>query len=81
MPSTSCIACVRCGLFMKPIKTGQIVEELDGYGEPYKVWSCDEFACDECGARVVTRFASTPIVEQFQPEYAAVRTRAAYRLR
>lgn len=81
MPSTSCLACVRCRRFMKPVKTGQVVEELDSRGEPFKVWSCDEFACDECGARVVTRFAVAPLAEHFQGEaYDAVAARAAYQL-
>lgn len=81
MPTSSCVACSRCGLFMKSIKTGQIVEELDSRGDAYKVWSCDEFACDGCGARVVMRFGNGPIAEHYQSEYAAARSRAAYQLR
>ena len=67
---------------MKPIETGQIVEELDSRGDAYRVWSCDEFACDSCGVRVVMRFGNAPLAEHYQVEaYATVKSRAAYQLR
>lgn len=81
MPTLSSVACANCGRFMQASKTGQVVEELDNQGGPYKVWVCDEFTCPDCGAKVVTGFGRSPIAEHYQREYASVRERAAYQLR
>ena len=81
MPTTSNVACVACGAFMRCSKTGMIVEELDSQEGPYKIWSCDEFACPHCGTKVVLNFGRGPIAEQWQPEYAVFKSRVVHRLR
>ena len=54
-----------------------VVEELTDAGLPYKLWSADLFACEECGAEFIAGFARLPLAESWQPTYAAERARLA----
>jgi len=38
--------------------------------EPYKLWVGDLWACEGCGAQIVSGVASRPIAEHYQPEFA-----------
>jgi hypothetical protein len=81
-PTASSIACVNCGRFMKPVKNGQVVEELTTRGDPYRIWASDEYGCTGCDTRVVIGFSRLPIAEHFQEEaYARAKARVAYQLR
>lgn len=81
-PTVSSIACTRCGRFMRPIKNGQVVEELTTSGDPYRIWATDEYGCVGCEARVVIGFSRSPLAEHFQEEeYARAKSRVAYQLR
>lgn len=72
MPSTSNVLC-RCGTFMRPKTNSVTVEELTQDRRPYKLWSADLYACEDCGAEVITGFGREPLVEHYQPEYAEIR--------
>lgn len=41
---------------------------IDG---PYKLFSADKYACPSCKKEVVADFPVMPIVEHYQPNYAA----------
>ena len=75
MPTISNTVCVRCALEMRACKTGDVVEELDSSGAPYKVWSCDRFECPSCLLQVLVNFGRQPIAEHYQPSYEALRER------
>ena len=66
-----------CGLFLRIKKNGVTVEQLDGYGEPYKLWDADLYECPECNLEIISGFGSAPLAEQWQPSYVAQRERLA----
>lgn len=59
MPSPVCVPCRR---EMRCSKNGRVLETLSA-GEPYQLWSGDEFECPSCGTRVIARFGMEPIAE------------------
>lgn len=75
MPTRSEVVCADCFIEMEVVTCGDIVEELQDDGESYKIWSADRFKCKQCQHEVVTRFARAPIVEHYQPGYAAMLAR------
>lgn len=72
MPTAGNVLC-GCGHFMVCIKNSVTVEELDGYGAPYKLWDADKFSCPNCHQDVITGFAKAPFAEHWQPSYAEQR--------
>lgn len=56
-------ACVKCNKEMEQTTTG-IVVGLVVKGYIYQVWHGDEFTCDDCGAKIVCRYAQQPIWER-----------------
>lgn len=66
-----------CGRLMRVKKNSVTVEELHDDGTPYKLWDADLFACQGCGAEVITAFARLPFAEHYQPHYAEQRARLA----
>lgn len=61
MPRPVCVTCQR---EMRCNKNGRILEMISG-GEPYQLWSGDEYKCPTCGLAVIARYGSNPIVEAF----------------
>lgn len=77
--------CVPCERFMRPEKNGFYFTEgmpsvndaptgVAGLGKwaPYKVWVGDKWKCPDCGAEIIIGVGRGPIVEHYQPEFAAV---------
>lgn len=62
--------CVPCETVMKCSKTGRGVLHHDERGEPYQLWSSDEYECPSCGRRVIARFASAPISHHHEDHFA-----------
>lgn len=63
--------CVPCQAQMRCKETGIDVELMTA-AEPYQIWNADLFACERCGASVVTQFGNTPVAEHWQRDrYAA----------
>jgi hypothetical protein len=77
MPSISNVVCADCRVEMRAHKTGDVVEELQSDGEPYKVWSCDRFKCPRCESEVLVNFGRQPIAEHWQPGYGNTQRRAS----
>jgi hypothetical protein len=74
MPTSSNVLC-GCGRFMR-VKTNSVtVEELLEDGSPYKLWDADLYACEECGAEVITGFGRAPLAAHWQPSYDEQRRR------
>lgn len=61
------LLCVACEVEMKPSVNGVDVIEYASFG-PYKVWFADEYACPNCGVKIVTGFANSPYVHHM-PEF------------
>jgi hypothetical protein len=65
--------CVACNRQMRPQKNGfEFVELVPGCGvdRPYRLWSGDLWACQDCGARIIhTDPRQTPIAESYQPNF------------
>ena len=76
MPTTSNVLC-GCGRFMRVRQNSVTVEELFPDGGPYKLWDADLYACEDCGAEVITGFGIYPIAEHWGPSYADERGRLA----
>ena len=74
MPTTSNVLC-GCGRFMRPKQNSVTVEELLEDGTGYKLWDADLYACEECGAEVITGFGRSAFAEHYQPDYDAQRAR------
>lgn len=73
MPTSSNYLC-GCGRFMRPLKNDVTVEELMEDGAPYKLWSADQWVCDDCGHTIIGGFARVPLAEHYQPAYATTKT-------
>ena len=80
--------CVKCGLFFRPKKNGQMWEEGKPsndetpvrHTEPdgtewtsYKIWQGDLWECRDCGVQVIVGTGAKPWFEHYQEEYAAAR--------
>ena len=69
-------ACVPCGMFYKPERNGQPVEEgmptTDGW-KPYKLWLTDKWKCRGCGNGIIVGYGRKPIAYQHEPDYAKMR--------
>lgn len=65
--------CGKCNREMRIVKTGRSVL-IEAGGTPYEAWSGDEFACQDCGAIVVTQFAWEPIARSHEPDFKDVWT-------
>lgn len=63
--------CVLHGRTLRVVKNGVYVEQLDGYRQPYKIYSADVWACPEasreCGYDLLVT-APLPVAEAFQEE-------------
>ena len=64
--------CTTCAIEMRCAKNESHVELLAS-GQPYQIWSGDRYECPSCSFSVVVGFGRFPVVEQFLPEYAALR--------
>lgn len=74
MPTGSSILC-GCGRFLRVKQNSVTVEELLETGEPYKLWSADLFACEDCGAETIAGFGRAPLAEHYQTDrYEALRS-------
>ena len=82
-------ACIPCGRFFRPHKNGAYVVEcmpasnytLPGIAhaeswDDYKLWMCDVWRCDGCGAVIAAGWGHDPIGEHYQPEFNDQRERA-----
>lgn len=67
--------CVKCALEMRPEKNDVRVEDMDG-PLGFRLYSADLWKCEGCGTQVIAGFGSGPIVNAFQPGYAAERATA-----
>ena len=73
MPNVLC----GCGCFMHVKRNSVTVEELREDGAPYQLWDADLYACEACGAEVITGFGAAPLAEDWQRTYTQVRARLA----
>lgn len=62
------IVCAKDGRELRTFQNKVMSEQLDGNGDPYKVFSGDLLACPTCGMEVLIT-APNPIAEHFQPGY------------
>jgi hypothetical protein len=76
MPTASNLLC-DCGRFMRVKQNSVTIEEVMDDGAPYRLWDADLYECAECGREVVSGFASLPLAEHWQPNYAELRARLA----
>ena len=65
--------CVHCKRELRCSKNGRVLELISA-GEPYQLWSGDEFQCPDCGTRVIVGYGREPMAEGFQKDrYAAMK--------
>lgn len=76
-------ACIPCGRFFRPHKTGARVVECMPIGnapsgkahadqwQDYKLWMGDLWRCDGCGAVIGTGFGQRPLSEHYMPHFDA----------
>lgn len=62
------IVCFKDGRALKVVVNSVISEQLDGNGDPYKVFSGDLWACPICDFELLVT-APNPIAEHYQPGY------------
>lgn len=60
--------CAKDGRELRVAVNSVMSEELDGNGDPYKVFSGDLWACPTCGYELIIT-APNPIAEHYQPGY------------
>lgn len=80
MPKPACIPCQR---FFRPKKNGYMLLEQKPSGgvrslpgtqapdtwEPYKVWACDMWECEGCGAQIASGYSSQPLSQDYLPDF------------
>ena len=75
MPAPVCVPCQR---FFRPSHNGVTWEELRQDGgdrlAPYRLWMGDEWACPECGTRIIVGHGAVPIAEHYQEGYERQKT-------
>ena len=82
MPKPACIPCQR---FLRPKKTGfRLIEGMPNgtasrampgtshpeQWQPYKLWICDLYECEGCGAQIAVGYGRAPVAEHYQREFA-----------
>jgi hypothetical protein len=87
-------ACPKCKRFFRPKRNGVFMQENMPIGEavrpgvadeaswhPYKIWACDEWWCQGCGAVILFGYGERPVAEHYESDFASVqeRTRAKER--
>lgn len=68
------VICVNCRLPMRCTKNERALEVLCA-GDPYQLWSGDQFQCPQCGVSVLTGFGREPLADAGQDpnRYAAMK--------
>jgi len=60
--------CVYCCTPMAPSKNDRGYLETHSDGQPFRLWSCDEYQC-KCGNRVLTGFGYQAIAEHYEDDF------------
>ena len=64
------LVCKDCQTEYKVVKSGAAVSDMfQDPPEPYKIWSCDAWACPGCGHVVMAGFPSNPLAEHFHEKF------------
>jgi hypothetical protein len=75
-------ACPKCQRFFRPKTNGYAFIEgmpIQADAEPgtsqpelwkpYKLWVCDLWECEGCGAEILTGYGRGPVSEHYQPDF------------
>jgi hypothetical protein len=71
-----------CGRLLDCARVGVVVEEVDEAQNPYKLWSCDQWTCPECGTTIYShQLGQRPLSEHWHLSYAEQAARAVLQAR
>ena len=63
-------ACVGCKTYFRPRKNGvYVLETMEDYGTPYKIWMADLYECPDCGNQLITGYGANPVSEHFHAAF------------
>jgi hypothetical protein len=75
-------ACIRCQRFFRVKQNGyRLGENMPRYAQalpgtamphnwqPYKVWQCDLWECEGCGALIAAGYGGRPLAEDWEPQF------------
>jgi len=63
------IACVKCQIYLVPLKNDILVLETDNKLQPYKIWCADLVWCPNCEMEFITGFGAVHICEHFMKDF------------
>lgn len=63
------IVCVKDGRELEILKNSVVGQQLDGNGDPYKIFYGDTWRCPECGIEMLA-LAPHPVAEHYEQAFA-----------